>query len=206
VNQTQANPKIGVTFAAALRTLVRQDPDVILIGEIRDKETAEMAVQAALTGHLVLSTLHTNDAPGAVVRLLNMGIEPYLIASVLIGSLSQRLLRKNCDFCKETFVPGEEIYQTAGIDYDPAQPANLTHGAGCPRCGMRGTRGRTAASELMIMSDGLRKLILKSGDGQELYNRAVEEGMTPIRDVAVAKALAGEVSPDEVIRVFAQED
>ncbi|MEZ0325265.1 MAG: GspE/PulE family protein [Fimbriimonas sp.] len=206
VNQTQANPKIGVTFAAGLRTLVRQDPDVILVGEIRDSETAEMAVQAALTGHLVLSTLHTNNAPGAVVRLLNMGIEPYLIASVLIGSLSQRLLRKNCDFCSKPYQPGEEVYRTAGIPYYEAQPLELAKGAGCPRCGMRGTRGRTAATELMLVTDDLRRLILRNGDGQDLYNKAVEEGMTPIREVAVRKALDKEVPPEEVIRVFAQED
>jgi type II secretory ATPase GspE/PulE/Tfp pilus assembly ATPase PilB-like protein len=206
VNQTQVNNKIGVTFAAGLRTLVRQDPDVILVGEIRDKETAEMAVQAALTGHLVLSTLHTNDAPGAVVRLLNMGVEPYLIASALIGSLSQRLLRANCEFCVKEYVPGEEIYAAAGIPFDEAHPSKLGRGAGCPRCGLRGTRGRTAASELMVMTDPLRKLILRNADGHEIYQRALIEGMAPIREAAVTKALNKEIPPEEIIRVFAQED
>ena len=206
INQTQVNNKVGVTFAAGLRTLVRQDPDVILVGEIRDRETAEMAVQAALTGHLVLSTLHTNDAPGAVVRLLNMGVEPYLIASALIGSLSQRLLRSNCEFCVQEFIPGEEIYATAGIPYDASNPAPLGKGQGCPRCGMRGTRGRTAASEMMVMTDPLRKLILRNADGHEIYHQAVAEGMVPIREAAVAKALKKEIPPDEIIRVFAQED
>ncbi len=202
VNQMQVNPKIGVTFASGLRTLVRQDPDVILVGEIRDKETAEIAIQAALTGHLVLSTLHTNDAPGAVVRLQNMGIEPFLISSALVGVVGQRLMRSLCPHCKEAYTPDAEESRAAGLPMG----APLSRGVGCRRCGGRGTQGRSAAVEIMPMTDGLRAAVLEGVPGDELYAKARAEGMVTMRESAVRKALAGTVSGREIVRVFAQED
>jgi len=202
VNQMQVNPKIGVTFATGLRTLVRQDPDVILVGEIRDRETAEIAVQAALTGHLVLSSLHTNDAPGAIVRLRNMGIEPFLIASALVGTVGQRLMRSLCPHCREAYVPEEEEARAAGVPIGET----MYRAVGCRRCGGRGTRGRSAAIEIMPMSDGIRGLALDGAPGAAVYAKACEEGMATMRASAVRKAREGIVSPAEIVRVFAQED
>ena len=202
VNQMQVNHKIGVTFASGLRTLVRQDPDVILVGEIRDQETAEIAVQAALTGHLVLSTLHTNDAPGAVIRLRNMGVEPFLIASALVGTVGQRLMRSLCPHCREAYVPDAEEAAAAGVPLGET----MYRGVGCRRCGGRGTRGRSAAVELMSMSDGIRSLVLEGASGMQVYAKACEEGMATMRESAVRKAREGIVSPAEIVRVFAQED
>ena len=202
VNQMQVNHKIGVTFATGLRTLVRQDPDVILVGEIRDQETAEISIQAALTGHLVLSTLHTNDAPGAVIRLRNMGVEPFLIASALVGTVGQRLMRSLCPQCREAYVPDEEEAMAAGIPLGET----MYRGVGCRRCGGRGTRGRSAAVELMAMSDGLRSLVLDGAASGEVYAKACAEGMRTMRESAVQKAREGIVSPAEIVRVFAQED
>jgi len=206
VNQMQVNPKIGVTFATGLRTLVRQDPDVILVGEIRDRETAEISVQAALTGHLVLSTLHTNDAPGALVRLQNMGVEPFLIASAVLGVQGQRLLRTICGNCKETYTPSVEICLSAGIPLgDNGQPPVLSRGRGCSRCHNRGTKGRTAAMELVVMTDPIRHAVLAGASGKEIYDLAISEGMMTMRQAAVQKALNHQVSAEEIVRVFAQD-
>lgn len=149
INQMQTNPKAGVTFASGLRTLVRQDPDIILVGEIRDNETAEISVQAALTGHIVLSSLHTNDAPGALVRLQNMGVERFLIASSVVGVVAQRLVRTVCPNCKEIYAPSPDLLRSLGApESGPLGPITLARGTGCMRCGGRGTVGRTAAAEL----------------------------------------------------------
>lgn len=206
VNQMQVNAKIGVTFAAGLRTLVRQDPDVILVGEIRDRETAEIAIQAALTGHLVLSTLHTNDAPGALVRLQNMGIEPFLVSSAVIGVLGQRLVRTLCPYCRETYelTPAEAYF--AGIQMPSGPPPNVACSAGCRRCNGRGTKGRAAAVEIMTMTEAMRSLVLSGAPGSELYAKAVEEGMMTMRDAAIQKALSHQISTAEIVRVFAQEE
>jgi len=188
-----------VTFAAGLRTLVRQDPDVILVGEIRDTETAEISVQAALTGHLVLSTLHTNDAPGALVRLQNMGVEPFLIASAVIGVIGQRLLRTTCTACRETEPLAQELVATLGL---PPGDYTVARGTGCRRCGGRGTVGRTAVYELMRMSDGLRQAVLRGAAGDEVYQLAVSEGMESMRETALKKMLDHIVAPEEVLRVL----
>jgi len=203
VNQMQVNPKIGVTFATGLRTLVRQDPDVILVGEIRDFETAEIAVQAALTGHLVLSTLHTNDAPGALVRLQNMGVEPFLISSAVIGVLGQRLLRTICPGCKEVYTATEETVEALGL---PPGHVRLARGKGCRRCGNRGTKGRTAVYEIMPMSDSLRSLVLKRAPSSEIADQAAADGMLTMREAGLRKVLNLEVPAEEIVRVLAQGD
>jgi len=204
VNQMQVNPRIGVTFANGLRTLVRQDPDIILVGEIRDAETAEIAVQAALTGHLVLSTLHTNDAPGALVRLQNMGVEPFLISSAVVMIVGQRLLRSACPNCKVTAQLDAELAEVFGLPASDG-PYFVARGQGCPRCGGRGTRGRSAAYEILPMTDELRAMVLRGCAGTELMTQAVKEGMRTMRDSAIQKMLDHQVPPEEVLRVMASE-
>ncbi len=206
VNQMQVRTQIGLTFAAGLRSLVRQDPDVIMVGEIRDPETAEIAVQAALTGHLVLSTLHTNDAPGALVRLQNMGVEPFLISSALIGVIGQRLIRTICPYCKEMEqVPGV-VGEAFGLKVEEGQEFTLATGRGCPKCGGRGMKGRTGVYEIMPMSDPLRKMVLQNAPGPMLRDQAISEGMMTMRDCALRKMLAGLTTADEVTRVLFSDD
>ncbi len=206
VNQMQVNPKIGVTFASGLRTLVRQDPDVIMVGEIRDFETAEIAIQAALTGHLVLSTLHTNDAPGALVRLQNMGVEPFLISSAVVGVLGQRLLRNICPSCKEVFEASQEMIEALGIDKEVSANVKLARGKGCRRCGNRGTKGRTACYEIMPVTDSIRDLILKRTSAADLNEQAIAEGMVTMRQSGLRKVLNLEVAPEEMARVLTPEE
>ncbi len=206
VNQMQVNPKIGVTFTSGLRTLVRQDPDVILVGEIRDKDTAEIAVQAALTGHLVLSTLHTNDAPGALVRLQNMGVEPFLIASAVTGILGQRLLRTVCMSCRQMVEIDKDYCMAVGIPLVDGKPPLVGKGTGCKRCNGRGTRGRTAAVEIVTMNEKLRELVLSGASGAELFECALATGMKTMRQSAIEKVLAGQVPASEIMRVFAMEE
>ena len=207
INQMQTNPKAGVTFASGLRTLVRQDPDIILVGEIRDSETAEISVQAALTGHIVLSSLHTNDAPGALVRLQNMGVERFLIASSVVGVVAQRLLRTICPNCKETYTPSPDLLRSLGIpEGDDFGPVTLARGVGCRRCSGRGTVGRTAAAELFFMTEAMRNLMLAGCSATQLTNQAIEDGMIPMKQIAVRKALDHAIPAEEVFRVFAQED
>lgn len=206
INQMQVNHKIGVTFATGLRTLVRQDPDVILVGEIRDKETAEIAIQAALTGHLVLSTLHTNDAPGALVRLQNMGVEPFLVSSAIVGIIGQRLLRNLCPFCRQEYTPHMDIAMAAGIPIRDGIVPTMARPVGCKRCGGRGTKGRNATLEILAMTERLREMVLQRCSGPELSTQAISEGMIPMRESAVRKALDYQISIDEIVRVFAQDD
>ena len=202
INQMQVISKIGLTFAECLRSIVRQDPDVILVGEIRDKETAEIAIQAALTGHLVLSTLHTNDAPGALIRLQNMGIEPFLLSSSILGVLAQRLLRMVCANCKE-FEPAtpQEIrkFQLPLVD---GKPPMLPVGRGCQRCGFKGMKGRMAVYEFMPMSDGLRDLALKGVPSSQVRVKAIEEGMVSMKQDALRRVLEGKTTIGEVTRVL----
>jgi type IV pilus assembly protein PilB len=205
INQIQVNHTVGLNFAAGLRTLMRQDPDVVMVGEIRDKETAETAIQAALTGHLVFSTLHTNDAPSTIVRLQNMGIESFLVSSALLGALGQRLLRTNCANCKEPYEGDPAILDGLGIPYPKDRPLTLYRGVGCARCGGRGMKGRTAVYEIMTMSDTLRKLVLEKRSGKELFDCAVKEGMVTMQDAAAQKMLEGSVPLDEIIRVLYSE-
>jgi type IV pilus assembly protein PilB len=208
VNQTQVNVRAGVTFASGLRTLVRQDPDIILVGEIRDPETAEVAINAALTGHLVFATLHTNDAPGAVVRLDNMGIEPFLIASSVLGVLGQRLVRKICDNCKEWYVPEPAVLLSLGIpiEQENGEPVRLARGAGCRECNNKGYRGRSAVFEVMTMTEASRSLILERASSALVKEQAVRDGMQPMRKSAIRKVIAGITTSDEVARVLFAED
>ena len=197
VRQCQVNPKAGITFATGLRSILRQDPDLILVGEIRDADTAEIAFQAALTGHLVFSTLHTNDAAGALTRMLDMNIEPFLISSSVIAILAQRLLRRTCDRCRMTYTPAPEVLTRLGI----APGTKFTKGAGCPACNMRGYRGRAGIYELLIPSTETRRMVMDKRPSEEIKNQALTQGMKTLREDAVAKALAGLTTPEEVLRV-----
>jgi type IV pilus assembly protein PilB len=207
VTQTQANPRVGMTFARGLRTMVRQDPDVIMVGEIRDLETAEIAINAALTGHLVLSTLHTNDAPGAVVRLDNMGVEPFLISSSVIGVLAQRLLRVVCPSCKEYYVPSADFLASLGANgASLPEGVKLARGAGCQECNQLGYRGRTAVYEVLRMSDPLREAVLQKKSALAVRELARREGMKTMKESALAKAIQGITSAEEILRVIYVEE
>ncbi len=199
VNQVQVNPKAGVTFANALRSILRQDPNVVLIGEMRDKETAEIGIQASMTGHLVLSTLHTNDAPGAVTRLRDMGIEPFLITSSLIAVLAQRLVRVICSQCREAYTPPLDALRRLGLD--PEQEVSLYRGKGCDHCRGSGYRGRLGVFELMVMNDRLRSLALAGSGADEIRNAAVEGGMRTLPQDGVQKVLEGITTFEELLRV-----
>ena len=203
IGQVQVNAKINLTFANGLRSFLRQDPDVIMVGEIRDRETAEIAIQASLTGHLVLSTVHTNDAPGALARLVDMGIEPFLVASSLIGVVAQRLVRTICGKCKHEYVPTAE--EVSGVGLDPKTVRVLYKGAGCTVCQGSGYQGRTGIYELMLIDDELRALIIKNTDSNTIKNKARERGMITLRDDGADKVQRGITTAEEVSRVT-QED
>lgn len=202
VNQAQVNVKAGATFATYLRSLLRQDPDVIMVGEIRDLETAEIAVRAATTGHLVLSTLHTNDAPGAVTRLIDMGIEPFMVASSVLGVVAQRLVRRICQHCKRSYDPDEAEVSFAGLK--PGQ--KLYIGTGCEHCGFTGYRGRTAIHEVLTVTPSLQSLILKRVSTEELRQKALAEGMISLKQDGVQKALQGITTVKELMRVAYREE
>lgn len=199
IGQIQVNPKVGLTFAAGLRSILRQDPDVIMVGEIRDGETAEIAVQAALTGHLVLSTLHTNDAPSAVTRLADMGVEPFLIASTLEGVISQRLVRRVCPYCKKPYKPEREVLKRLGLD--PEGDYTFYRGEGCERCLGTGYRGRIALFEVLEVDGELKKLIVKTQDANEIRNSARKRGFKTLMEDGVEKILKGITTPEEVLSV-----
>jgi type IV pilus assembly protein PilB len=202
INQAQINVKAGITFATYLRTILRQDPDIIMIGEIRDAETAEIAVRAATTGHLVLSTLHTNDAPGAVNRLVDMSIEPFMVASSVIGVISQRLVRRICEHCKRKTTPGE--FESAFAGLKPGE--HVYSGTGCVKCNHTGYHGRVAIYEVLTVSTSLQKLILERASTEDLRNAAIREGMVTLKEDGVQKALAGLTTIKEVIRAVYRED
>ncbi len=203
VNQIHANPQIGLTFASGLRHIVRQDPDVIMIGEIRDLETAEIAIRAALTGHLVFSTLHTNDAPSAITRLIDMGAEDYLIASSLLGVLAQRLIRVICPSCKKEVFPVAEMLDEIGFSRGEARngPDRFFEGTGCEHCGNTGFVGRVGIYELMPINDDIRKLTVGKADSNQIRKKAIENGMRPLRDDGWLKVRQGASSIAEVLRV-----
>ncbi|MGH8584430.1 MAG: type II secretion system ATPase GspE, partial [Gammaproteobacteria bacterium] len=202
INQIQVKPQIGLSFANALRSIVRQDPDVIMIGEIRDLETAEIAVQSALTGHLVLSTLHTNDAGSSVTRLLDMGVEDYLLTSTVNAVLAQRLVRTLCVHCRKRQQALPELVEEFRLrDYTSDDPICLYQPAGCRECSSTGFRGRTAVLELLAMSDPIRRLVLKHADAGEIQEAAIAEGMRPMFQDGVGKALQGVTTLEEVLRV-----
>jgi len=203
VNQIPVKSKIGLSFATGLRHIVRQDPDVILVGEIRDLETAEISIQAALTGHLVFSTLHTNDAPSAITRLQDMGVEPYLLSSVLEGVLAQRLVRRVCAVCRTPDTPSAADIEALGIDADPH--AKLFRGRGCDECRGTGYRGRTGIYELFPITEDVRSLILRRASSREIRRLAVDAGMVTLRQDGWARAVDGVTTIEEVLRVT-QED
>ena len=201
IGQIQVNPKIGLNFANGLRSIVRQDPDVILVGEIRDMETAEISIQSALTGHLVFSTLHTNDAASAVTRLIDMGIEPFLVSSSVMAILAQRLVRVVCDDCKEAYAPHEESLESIDITPEMAAGRKIYRGKGCPSCLNTGYRGRTGIFELMILDDSIKNLILKTSDANAIKRQAVEQGMLSLRQDGAQKVLDGITTIEEVFRI-----
>ncbi|MDQ7822715.1 MAG: type II secretion system ATPase GspE [Candidatus Eremiobacteraeota bacterium] len=201
ISQVQQNEKAGLTFATALRAFLRQDPDIIMVGEIRDQETAKTAVEAALTGHLVLSTLHTNDAAGAVTRLTEMGVEPFLCASSLIGVLAQRLARCICPNCRESYTPPVESVRRFGLSAYTDSEIVFYRGRGCDHCKMTGYRGRTGIHELLTMSDRIRGLILQRASTAELRQCAIEEGMKTMPDDGLRKVLDGVTTIEECLRV-----
>ncbi len=202
VNQIQVKPQIDLTFANALRSIVRQDPDVIMIGEIRDLETAEIAVQAALTGHLVLSTLHTNDAPSTVSRLLDMGVEDYLLTSTLVGVLAQRLVRTLCDRCREPYQPEAAFVEEVGLArlLEHGARPTLYRAVGCRECSHTGFNGRMCIAEMMPLSEALRRLIMRKASASELRQQALAEGMESMYDNGLRKVLAGVTTIEEVLR------
>lgn len=202
LTQVQINPKAGLTFAAGLRTMLRQDPDIAMVGEIRDGETATIATEAALTGHLVLSTLHTNDAPGALTRMVDMNIEPFLIASSVIGVLAQRLVRVVCPKCKEQYQPPRDAIKRLGIDVDGDTRVTFYRGKGCDHCRGNGYRGRLGVYELMIMNDRIRDLVLQKCSSHVIREVAIESGMKTLKDDAIAKILLGQTTLEECLRVI----
>ena len=204
IGQIQINPKIDLTFARGLRSIVRQDPDVILVGEIRDMETAEIAIQSALTGHLVFSTLHTNDAASAVTRLIDMGIESFLITSSVIGIMAQRLVRVICKSCKEAYTPDKASFLKIGIPPEMAEGKTIYRGRGCAECLNTGYKGRTGLFELMPMDDEIKNLILKTSDANDIKRMAVKRGMITLRRDGAQKVLDGITTIEEIFRVTQQ--
>jgi type IV pilus assembly protein PilB len=200
INQVQMKEQIGLNFAAALRAFLRQDPNIILVGEIRDFETAEIAVKAALTGHLVLSTLHTNDAPSTISRLMNMGIEPFLVATSVNLICAQRLVRRICSNCKEEVEVPPQVLLDAGYTEDELKTTKIYHGKGCSICNKGGYKGRTGLYEVMEINDELRELILVGASALELKKKAVEQGMLTLRRSGLVKIAAGMTTMDEVLR------
>ncbi|HXN53655.1 MAG TPA: type IV-A pilus assembly ATPase PilB [Candidatus Acidoferrum sp.] len=200
INQVQMKEQIGLNFAAALRAFLRQDPNIILVGEIRDFETAEIAVKAALTGHLVLSTLHTNDAPSTISRLMNMGIEPFLVATSVNLICAQRLVRRICSNCKEELDVPEQALVDAGYSPEEAKKTKIYHGKGCSTCGKGGYKGRTGLYEVMEINDELRELILVGASALELKKKAIEQGMITLRRSGLIKVALGQTTMEEVLR------
>jgi type IV pilus assembly protein PilB len=200
LTQTAVNERAGVTFATALRTFLRQDPDIILVGEMRDSETALIATEAALTGHLVFSTLHTNDAPTAVARMIEMGIEPFLIASSLIGVLAQRLVRVICPECKESYTPPAEAFRRLNLSVD-SNSVTFCRGRGCERCRHTGYRGRIGIFEMMMITDSMREFVLRKAPTHEIRQHALEVGMITLQQDAMQKILEGVTTMEEALRV-----
>jgi type IV pilus assembly protein PilB len=203
INQVSVRNDIGLDFASALRSILRQDPDIVMVGEIRDNETADIAVKAALTGHQVLSTLHTNDAAGAITRLDDMGIEPFLISSSVIMACAQRLVRRICTNCREEFVPEPEIFER--LSMAAPEGAVFYHGSGCDRCKGRGYLGRVAIIEALPVSEAIRRLIIKRASSAVVKNQAISEGMRTLRMVGIDKALEGVTTLEEIWRVTAED-
>ncbi len=201
LSQVQVHEKAGLTFASALRSILRQDPDKVMVGEIRDRETGTIAIEAALTGHLVLSTLHTNDAPSAVTRLTEMGIEPFLSASAITLVVAQRLARRLCPDCKERYVPDENSLERIGFPFERGKPPSLYKARGCRKCNGIGYKGRMGVHEAMKMSENLERLVVENVSADELMRASVAEGMLTLRDDGFAKVALGMTSIEEILRV-----
>lgn len=197
VRQTNIDPSINLTFAEGLRYLLRQDPDVIMVGEIRDRETARIAVQAAVTGHLVLATIHTNNAAGAIVRLINMGIEPFLLSSALKFASAQRLARTNCKHCREEYNPPEELLNVL----EAPKGIKFYRSKGCEKCNNKGIRGREGIHEVLVINKEIQELILKKPSDEHINEVAVKGGMTTLREAALQKVYSGDISIEEAIRL-----
>ncbi len=201
INQVQVNPEIGLTFARVLRAFLRQDPDIIMVGEIRDSETAEIAVEAALTGHLVLSTLHTNDAPSTITRLIDMEIEPFLVSSSVILVVAQRLARKICPYCKEPYQYPVEVLKEVGFSQEEIASLKTFKGKGCPECDFTGYKGRVALYEVMEVVPEIRDAIVKGKNAEEIREIARKNGMRTLREIGRIKIAKGITTPEEVLRV-----
>jgi type II secretory ATPase GspE/PulE/Tfp pilus assembly ATPase PilB-like protein len=205
IRQIQVNPKVNMTFATGLRSILRQDPNVIMVGEIRDFETAEIAVESALTGHLVFSTLHTNDAAGAISRLVDMKIEPYLIASSLLCVLAQRLVRTICEDCKEKHVPAKEVLKEIGIDLQEGAKITFYRGKGCTKCMNTGYKGRIGIFELLVVDDEIRNLISIKAPLVDIRSKACAASMVVLRDAGIQKVKEGLTTIEEILRVTQEE-
>jgi len=201
INQVAVRPQIDITFASALRTMLRQDPDIIMVGEVRDSETADNAVQAALTGHLVLSTLHTNDAPSSITRLLDLGVPHFLITSTLVGILAQRLVRETCPHCVEEYAPTVEEAAVLHMPMDKLSAYHFRRGRGCLHCRQTGYIGRTGVFEVLPMSERLRRLIATQASSSEIFKASREEGMRTLREAAIEKVFRGTTTVTEMVRV-----
>jgi general secretion pathway protein E len=200
IGQIQVNSKIGLTFASGLRSILRQDPDVVMVGEIRDNETAEIAIHASLTGHLVLSTLHTNDAPTGVTRLMDMGIQGYLISSSLLGVVAQRLVRKLCRNCKKAYTPPPSELIQLGLEPEQHKNARFYSPKGCPNCLNTGFKGRNGIFEVLVIDEDLRSLITRSGEMSAIRQMAKKKGMITLQQDGIDKIVRGITSVDEVLR------
>jgi type II secretory ATPase GspE/PulE/Tfp pilus assembly ATPase PilB-like protein len=196
----QVNPKAGLVFASALRSILRQDPDIILIGEIRDPETAEIAVSAAMTGHLVLSTLHTNDATGAISRFMNLGIPPFMLASSLLGTAAQRLIRISCKQCRETYAPTKEQKKTLATAGQESKELLLARNSGCDHCGKTGYLGRKAIYEVLVISEQIRKMIIEGKSDTEIREQAIKEGMKTLKTNGIEEVVSQVTTIDELWR------
>lgn len=201
IRQVHVNVRAGLTFSTALRSFLRQDPNIIMVGEIRDRETAEIAVQAALTGHLVLSTLHTNDSASAFTRLIDMGVEPFLVSSSILGTLAQRLIRKICEKCKENYCPNDETLRNLGLEAQIGKKIQFNRGRGCKLCNSSGYRGRIGIYELLKISPVIQELVLKRSSADDIRAAAVKEGLSTLRAGALEKLLLGLTTPEEVARL-----
>jgi len=201
VNQVEIRHDIGLDFARVIRAMLRQAPNIILVGEMRDLETAEMGIQASLTGHLVFSTLHTNDAPSAITRLIDMGVPSYLVASSVVAVMAQRLVRVVCQKCKQPFSPSDAVLEAAGITPEQAARANFVKGRGCGACQGTGFRGRTGIFELMLLSQKLRELTFNQAPTEDLRRTAISEGMRTLYQDGIDKVLRGVTTLEEVMRV-----
>jgi len=197
--QVNCNDEQGTSFAAVLRSFLRQDPDIIMVGEVRDLETADMAVKASLTGHLVFSTLHTNDASGTITRIVNLGVPSFLLASCGLTVLAQRLIRKICPSCSEKFIPDDSVLNALNLPGDEAR--EFFHGAGCDACSGTGYKGRMSVMEILTVNDEIERLILEKRPVGEIKRAAVANGMISLRDDAVSKLFQGLTTPEEVLRV-----